>query len=794
MNFTKIKNVAYNKMTKVFKDKKTCFETVADAQVYFSRDIKENDAAKEFGGMSWEEMREYTTEDNHLYEIIKEERPRYSYFDVDAPYQKIKGFFKDENKIEEELTGLLKAMIEDFKADNDIQEESDLVVLNASTKAKYSFHFIDRSIVFKNKEDCKLYHDKFIDHLYHTDTTILSTIIDKCVYDKDRNFRCINQTKFKKGAIPLKLTSAHTHSDTFITNVGNTDTHKIPKSWYKKKSVYIQPIKEVLEEDEDDEITTLIEHLSDTRFEDYTSWINTVWCLFACGVSPDVIHYESSARCPDKYNYESTSSQIKQYDHTRSKFSIETLKAWAKQDSGFEIERVKDRVRKEQPVKREDHFKFIDLLRKYNKRDFSMGSGLDEFTKDVSSCVSMCINSDTTFCMYSNDENQFDLTTKIPKLSFSVSQMETDAQGKSKETKSKYTLQQYMIDECLKFPLYTKMVFKPNDVGLGNNELNTWAGFKAQKVGDVDMDIVNVFLNHIKDVWANGNEEYYRYLLSWIAQVIKTPEKKTEVAIVLQGGQGSGKTLPNDILLQRVFGRNIGMSASGLGSLTQRFNGSTMGKVFCKVDELSVLDSDSHGACFDKMKSLITDSTIQIEKKGMEHIMIDNHSNFIMTTNHRHTIKVEGDDRRYACFEVSDKYKQDTDYFAKFMEVLDNDEAGNHIFTYFKDYPVEEMVNIRKIPMTDIKREMLESSKNTVQRFVENMDEEYESAFLYDWIGKDGERAISVGHFYEKYKEWCGLNGEKSWSSKAVGVGLNKLCKTKDKNRNNKEQKRYYQF
>ena len=59
-------------MTKVFKDKKTCFETVADAQVYFSRDIKENDAAKEFGGMSWEEMREYTTEDNHLYEIIKE--------------------------------------------------------------------------------------------------------------------------------------------------------------------------------------------------------------------------------------------------------------------------------------------------------------------------------------------------------------------------------------------------------------------------------------------------------------------------------------------------------------------------------------------------------------------------------------------------------------------------------------------------------------------------------------------------------------------------------------------------
>ena len=96
--------------------------------------------------------------------------------------------------------------------------------------------------------------------------------------------------------------------------------------------------------------------------------------------------------------------------------------------------------------------------------------------------------------------------------------------------------------------------------------------------------------------------------------------------------------------------------------------------------------------------------------------------------------------------------------------------------------------------MTDIKREMLESSKNTVQRFVENMDEEYESAFLYDWIGKDGERAISCAHFYEKYREWCGLNGEKSWSSKAVGVGLKKLYREMGQNRYNKEKRKYYQF
>jgi hypothetical protein len=486
---------------------------------------------------------------------------------------------------------------------------------------------------------------------------------------------------------------------------------------------------------------------------------------------------------------------IKQYEHSKSKFSIETLKAWAKTDSGFEIERVVERLKKEQPKKKEEHYQFLQLLKDYDGRTFPESNGLNEFIKQVSCCVSMVLNSSTTFCMYSNDDNQYDLTKEIPKLHFGITKMVNTPKGEQ-EVEENCELQKFMIKHPLKFPIYNKIVFKPNNVGIKRNELNTWAGFKAQEVDVVDMDVVNFFSNHIRDVWANGNEEYYKYLMSWIAQIIKHPEKKTDVAILLQGGQGSGKTLPCDILLERVFGRNIAMSSSGLGSLTQRFNGNTMSKVFCKVDELSVVDGDSFNACFDKMKSLITDRHLQVEKKGMEHIMIDNHINFIMTTNHRHTVKIEADDRRYACFEVSDKYKQDTKYFADFMDILDNDEAGNHIYSYFKNYPEDEMVNLRRIPMTEIKQEMADLSKSSVQRFVECMNDELDEVCLYDWVGKDGEKAISCLNFYENYKGWCSSNGEKAWSNKSVGTELKnkKLYRENDKNRNNKQQRRYYQF
>ena len=352
-----------------------------------------------------------------------------------------------------------------------------------------------------------------------------------------------------------------------------------------------------------------------------------------------------------------------------------------------------------------------------------------------------------------------------------------------------------MVNSPLKFPLYNNIVFKPNNVNVKRNDLNIWPGFKAQEVSVIDMGIVDIFINHIRKVWASDNEEHYNYIMSWLAQVIQTPEKKTEVAILLTGGQGTGKTLPCDILLQRVFGDNISLTASGLGSLTQRFNGCTMGKIFANVNELSVVD-DSFNASFDKMKSLITDRYLQVEKKGLEHIKIDNYANFIMTTNHRHTMKIEADDRRYFCIEVSDIYKQNTEYFQTFMEILDNDVAGNHLFTYFKRYDTTKMVNLRKIPMTQVKQDMLDSCKSPVERFVSVMEDEITEDILYDWKGKNNEKAISCPNFYELYKLWCQTNGEKSWSNKAVGSELKtkNLYSYQDKSRDGTVQRRYYVF
>lgn len=51
------------------------------------------------------------------------------------------------------------------------------------------------------------------------------------------------------------------------------------------------------------------------------------------------------------------------------------------------------------------------------------------------------------------------------------------------------------------------------NVGVADNELNIWTGFKAQLVDNVDMSLVNPWLDHIHQVWADGDDAIYYWML-----------------------------------------------------------------------------------------------------------------------------------------------------------------------------------------------------------------------------------------------------------------------------------------
>jgi len=85
---------------------------------------------------------------------------------------------------------------------------------------------------------------------------------------------------------------------------------------------------------------------------------------------------------------------------------------------------------------------------------------------------------------------------------------------------------------------YDAVVFEP---GAGEEEgrgrLNLWRGFAVDTVpGDCSL-----YLGHLRDNICSGNEEHATYLLNWLAWGVQHPGDRAEVAVVLKGGEGTGK-------------------------------------------------------------------------------------------------------------------------------------------------------------------------------------------------------------------------------------------------------------
>jgi hypothetical protein len=188
-----------------------------------------------------------------------------------------------------------------------------------------------------------------------------------------------------------------------------------------------------------------------------------------------------------------------------------------------------------------------------------------------------------------------------------------------------------------------------------------------------------------------------------------------------------------------------------------------MSRVFININELCTVNESFHSA-FDKIKPMITDKYLQIEPKFGEHITIQNCANFLCTTNHRFTMKLEGNVCRYACFSCSSRRLGDEGYFERLAACMTDDHA-NHFFTYITSM-FQDTVPLRKIPETGLRLSMMDSSKTSSVRFIESLRNFPETV-----VGSNDEVVfytlpghkdlVTKDHLYDCFKQWALRNGEK---------------------------------
>lgn len=240
---------------------------------------------------------------------------------------------------------------------------------------------------------------------------------------------------------------------------------------------------------------------------------------------------------------------------------------------------------------------------------------------------------------------------------------------------------------------YDNVVFAP-ELQVPKDSYNLWQGFAVEsRPGECEL-----FLNHVRDNVCDGNEERFNYLICWMARAVQEPAKPGEVAIVLRGGRGVGKSF-----FAKVFGSLFGqhyMQVSNSSHLVGNFNSHLRDLVVLFADEAFYAGDKKHESI---LKTLVTEDTMAIEAKGVDIETGPNYIHLIMASNDMHVIPAGGDERRFFVLDVGAEHQKDSAYFRRIMHQLDN--GGREALLHFLRTVDLEGYEVRDVPMTDALRE-----------------------------------------------------------------------------------------
>jgi hypothetical protein len=237
-------------------------------------------------------------------------------------------------------------------------------------------------------------------------------------------------------------------------------------------------------------------------------------------------------------------------------------------------------------------------------------------------------------------------------------------------------------------------------------------------------------------------------------------KKKTGIVLVWLSAQGTGKSILVDFIGRMIMGSE---DSGDLGSsylhvldetkVVGKFNGCLAGKLLVTLDEAGTGPYRDLANIF---KGLVSEKTMQIEKKGMEASSIDNSLNFIVLSNGERPVKVENSsksDRRFAVFDVSERYKGNYKYFQELHEQLNSPLSAYHFYMYLKQYDTKGL-DLRDIPDTEARRDL---RSYDIPKVIKWMSEYVFTKDFRDWQTSKFERTEKLFHDFKAYMDRSGF-------------------------------------
>jgi len=235
---------------------------------------------------------------------------------------------------------------------------------------------------------------------------------------------------------------------------------------------------------------------------------------------------------------------------------------------------------------------------------------------------------------------------------------------------------------------YDTVVFAPGIETPGN--YNLWKGFAfdADPSGSCEL-----YLEHVLNNICSGNEEWNSYLLDWMAWCVQFPAQPGQVAVVLRGEQGVGKGVFAEHFGKLWGGHFLHITSSK--HLVGSFNAHMRNCVVMYADEAFASDDKQAESM---LKTLVTESTIVTEAKGVDAEPTANYIHLILASNHEHVVTAAEHERRFFALKVAPGKRQNAIYFAAIaQQMIDGGYGALLALLLSRDV---SKFNVRKMPKT----------------------------------------------------------------------------------------------
>jgi hypothetical protein len=309
---------------------------------------------------------------------------------------------------------------------------------------------------------------------------------------------------------------------------------------------------------------------------------------------------------------------------------------------------------------------------------------------------------------------------------------------------------------------YDNLDFLPPPLNCPSSTFNTYKGLDVEKLegAKYDQKYVDTIRAHTKymvstwtltpGIWWEDDDVNNNYFEAFFANIVQTPGKLSQVAIVLKSREGCGKNLYLE-LIEAILGKEYYIStAKAKDKLFGKFNASKMNKLLINLDETCAKDSREY---YEIIKAEITNPTTQIERKGHDSVTVRNMARYFFTTNNELPIKISKSDRRFVLFECSAK-KKAKKYYDVLKSYLTNSDA---LYSYYKHLMSIDLkgYDFSKRPITPFYTRSVQQCEENIYEFLQTLVLNDIEVDDNDVKLKDGTYMYRASLFYQLYVQFC---------------------------------------